>query len=247
MNERLRSAIRSNGYTEDLLAEESGVDPKTVQRWITQSRVPHRNTARRVASLLNVRVDWLWPSLAEDQHVGLPGEMVAFYPHRSHTPKALWLELILSANRNIDLFANASLFLPEDNPDAIATLAKKAQDGARVRILIGDPDSEAMALRGREERLFGAIPSRIRMALAYYRPLIHAPGVEFRLHSTSLYNSIFRFDDQMLINQHIYGTYGYIAPILHLRRREGHDLFDTYLRSFELVWNEESAPLKQDE
>jgi hypothetical protein len=44
----------------------------------------------------------------------------------------------------------------------------------------------------------------------------------------------------MLINQHIYGTYGHLAPILHLRRMDGADLFDTYMRSFELVWNEES-------
>jgi hypothetical protein len=47
-----------------------------------------------------------------------------------------------------------------------------------------------------------------RMALAYYRPLVGVDGIDFRLHGTSLYNSIFRYDDQMLVNQHIYGTYG---------------------------------------
>ena len=49
----------------------------------------------------------------------------------------------------------------------------------------------------------------------------------------------------MLINQHIYGTYGYLAPILHLRRVPGADLYDTYMRSFELVW-EESYPYQPD-
>jgi hypothetical protein len=62
------------------------------------------------------------------------------------------------------------------------------------------------------------------------------------LHGTSLYNSIFRFDDQMLVNRHIYGTYGYIAPILHLRKVPGCDLFDTYMRRLELLWNEEAYP-----
>jgi len=33
----------------------------------------------------------------------------------------------------------------------------------------------------------------------------------FHLHQTALYNSIFRYDDQMLVNQHIYGTYGYFG------------------------------------
>lgn len=97
-----------------------------------------------------------------------------------------------------------------------------------------------MQLRGREERLFDALVGRIQMAHAYYRPLRNVEGVDFRVHGTSLYNSIFRYDDQMLVNQHLYGTYGYMAPILHLRKQSGSDLFDTYLRSFELIWNEES-------
>jgi hypothetical protein len=167
-------------------------------------------------------------------------QVVAFYPHRADTPKKLWMDLLVHAQEEISLFANASLFLPEENPEAIEILRAKAADGVRVRILLGDPDHPAMELRGREERLFEAIPGRIRMALAYYRPLVDVEGIEFRLHGTSLYNSIFRYDDQMLINQHIYGTYGYIAPILHIRKMAGGDLFETYMKSFELVWNEES-------
>lgn len=93
-----------------------------------------------------------------------------------------------------------------------------------------------MELRGREEQLYDALIGRIRMALAYYRPLASVQGVTFRLHRTALYNSIFRYDDQLLVNQHIYGTYGYLAPILHLRKVEGADLFDTYVKSFDLVW-----------
>lgn len=167
-------------------------------------------------------------------------QVVAFYPHRADTPKHLWMDLLVSSQENIDLFANASLFLPEENPEAIEILKEKAASGVRVRILLGDPDHPAMELRGREERLFDAIPGRIKMALAYYRPLVDVDGIEFRLHGTSLYNSIFRYDNQMLVNQHIYGTYGYIAPILHLRKMADADLFDTYMKSLELVWREES-------
>ncbi|MGQ0773682.1 MAG: helix-turn-helix transcriptional regulator [Pseudonocardiales bacterium] len=243
-NDRLESSHRANTYSEELFADELGVDRKTVQRWITQGRTPHRNTAGRAAKLLNVPVDWLWPDLERVKNGLNPSEMVALYPHRSETPKHLWLDLIISAQQNIDLFANASLFLPEENPESINIIKYKAANGTKVRILMGDPDSPAMELRGREERLFDAIPARIRMALAYYHPLTDAPGVEFRLHRTALYNSIFRFDDQMLINQHIYGTYGYLAPILHLRHVEGCDFFDMYMRSFELIWTEESYAIE---
>lgn len=180
------------------------------------------------------------PSEAANQAEDTAGPVVKFYQHRADTPKALWMDLLRGAQANIDLFANASLFLPEENPEAVAIIKQKAADGVQVRIMLGDPDDPAMALRGREERLFDAIPGRIRMALAYYRPLVGVEGIEFRLHRTSLYNSIFRYDNQMLVNQHIYGAYGYIAPILHLRRMAGADLFETYIRSFDLIWQEES-------
>lgn len=173
----------------------------------------------------------------------VPHDVVALYAHRADTPNNLWLDLLVGAQENIDLFANASLFLPEDNPEAIAIIKDKACNGTRVRILLADPSAPAMELRGREERLFEGIPGRIKMAHAYYRPLIGTDGVEFKVHGTSLYNSIFRYDDQMLVNQHLYGTYGYVAPILHLRKHPSSDLFDTYMRSFELVWEEEAYDL----
>lgn len=176
----------------------------------------------------------------------VPAEFVGMYAHRADTPGELWLNLLTGATERIDLFANASLFLPEDNPEAIAIIKKKAAAGARVRVLLGDPRSEAAKLRGYEERLFEGIPGRIQMALAYYRPLLDVDGVEFRLHATALYNSIFRYDNDMLINQHIYGTYGYLAPILHLRKKPGEGLFNTYMRSFDRVWKDESYEYKPE-
>jgi transcriptional regulator with XRE-family HTH domain len=244
-NDRLRASLRSNGFTEQKFAEELGVDPKTVQRWITTERTPHRTTAHRAATLLTVPAEYLWPSLYSTKNGNGASEVVTFYAHRSETPKHLWLDLLISAQERIDLLAYASLFLPEENPEAIQILRHKAANGVEVRIALGDPASPEVDLRGKEEQLYEAIPARVRMALAYYRPLLGAPGVSFHLHTTTLYNSIFRYDNQMLINQHIYGTYGYVAPILHLRRHEGADLFDTYARSFERVW-QESYPYKPE-
>lgn len=112
-----------------------------------------------------------------------------------------------------------------------------------MRILMADPDSPECVKRGVEERLFDVIPARVRMALSYYAPLAGGPGLEFRLQAETLYNSIFVYDDEMLINRHVYGMYGYMAPILHLRRMVGGDFFDMYVRSFERVW-EVSSPVE---
>ena len=62
-----------------------------------------------------------------------------------------------------------------------------------------------------------------------YRPLRDVDGIEFRLHRTVLYNSIYRADDQLLVNTHIYGFAARrTRPVLHLRagrrRRHGDDV-----------------------
>lgn len=237
-NERLRSTIRASGYSLPGLAEDLAVDPKTVQRWITKGRTPHRSTATRTAKLLNVPAEWLWPDLDSAERGGGNGEVLGFYAHRSQAPKSLWLEGLLGAKERIDFVTYAGLFLPEENPESVRLIQHKAGSGIPVRLAFGDPDSPEVALRAREERMPEGLIGRVRMALAYYGPLNGARGVEFHLHRTTLYNSIYRFDDQMFVNQHIYGTYGYMAPILHLRKVEGCDLFDTYARSVELIWSE---------
>jgi phosphatidylserine/phosphatidylglycerophosphate/cardiolipin synthase-like enzyme len=243
-NERLRATLLESDYDDRSLADELGLDHKSVQRWITRGITPRRTTAHRAAKLLGVSPAWLWPDLETDRGSASQAEIVTLYPHRSDVPRHLWLDVLAGAVKRVWLYANASLFLPEDNPESINIIVQKAKNGLDVRILMADPDSPECVRRGVEERLFDAIPARVRMALSYYAPLAGVPGVEFRLQSENLYNSIFVYDDEMLINQHVYGMYGYMAPILHLRRMEGGDFFDMYVRSFERVW-EVSSPVEE--
>ena len=43
-------------------------------------------------------------------------------------------------------------------------------------------------------------------------------NVEIRLHGTILYNSIYRADEQLLVNTHIFGLAASDAPVFHLRK-----------------------------
>ncbi|GAA1388923.1 helix-turn-helix domain-containing protein [Catellatospora chokoriensis] len=235
-NERLRSVMQTAGLTTQKFASELGVDPKTVERWITRDTVPHRTTALTAARLLGSQAAYLWPALEDSRTAASEAEVLGFYPHRHLVPKSMWLDLLRGAQREIVLMAYASLFLPEDNPESIRLLREKAAAGVRIRIALGDPETPEIALRGAEEQLYDGLVGRVRMAIAYYRPLLGVPNIDFRLHRTTLYNSVFMYDEEMLINQHAYGVYGYRAPILHLRRCEGGDLFDMYAESFERVW-----------
>jgi hypothetical protein len=57
-----------------------------------------------------------------------------------------------------------------------------------------------------------------------------------RLHGTTLYNSLYRFDDAVLVNTHVYRASAFQIPVLHLRRLDGGSPFDLYRESFEAAW-----------
>jgi len=133
----------------------------------------------------------------------------------------------------VDVLAFAGLFLTEEQPEWTPLLRARAEAGVRVRLLLGDPGGASLAARDREQRIGGGVAGRVRAVLASYRPL--AEVAEIRLHDTPLYNSIYRFDDDMLINTHVYGLLAAYTPVLRLRRVDG-AYFSTYLESFERVW-----------
>ncbi|HWG98014.1 MAG TPA: hypothetical protein VNV66_01555 [Pilimelia sp.] len=94
-----------------------------------------------------------------------------------------------------------------------------------------------MARRGAEEGIGDAMAGKVRNVMAFYSKLRGVENIHARYHSTPLYNSIYRFDDDMIVNTHVYGFPAAHAPVLHLRRLSGGELFGTYADSFERVWS----------
>src|SRR4051794_14481685 len=231
IGEPLRRALIGARLRDVDVAQSLGVDPKTVQRWLS-GRVPHARHRWSVADLLSVHEYDLWPHLAELPSVD--PEVYATYPHRSSVPREVWHGLFDRAEREINILVYSGLFIAED-ADLIRVLAARGRAGCTVRIALGDPDSPHVDQRGTDEGIHDAMAAKIRNAILLYRPLV-AAGVAIRLHSTVLYNSLYRGDDEMLINQHIHGIAAAYAPVLHLRRRSDEGVFSTYLESFERVW-----------
>jgi transcriptional regulator with XRE-family HTH domain len=244
-NERLRTAILERGLTPAKLAEALNVDPKSVERWIS-GRTPYRRHRYAVAARLGVDEVYLWPdALNADQVANASeSEIISIYPHRWTVPSDLWRHMFDSAEAEIGVLVYSGLFLSED-AGIQRILRKKATAGARVRILLGDPDSEAVAQRGADEGVDDVQAGKIRNAIVNYRPLLEVEGIEFRLHRTVLYNSIYRADDQILVNTHIYSFPAAQAPVFHLRRVAGGGMVSTYLDSFERVWDD-ATPVKRD-
>ncbi|MFI5491347.1 hypothetical protein [Actinoplanes sp. NPDC051859] len=159
------------------------------------------------------------------------------FPRRAAVPLDLWGRLAEQAVSEIGILVFSGLFLPEQVPQLVRLLKEKAHEGVNIRILLGDPDSEAVSNRGAEEGIGESMASKIRNVLAFYRPLQGVAGVNVKFHSTTLYNSIYRFDGEMLVNTHAYGFPAAHAPVLHLRRLSSGELFDTYADSFDRVWS----------
>jgi transcriptional regulator with XRE-family HTH domain len=239
-NEVLRQRLLDAGLSLADLAAKVEVDPKTIERWIANGRLPHRRHRHRTAKILGVEEVHLWPQLLEQDSED-ESELVAFYPNRGAVPADVWRRLIGSAREHVEVLVYAGLFLVDSNPEYPAILVDGAASGLKARLLFGDPDSRTVAWRGDEEGIGEHLAARIRLTLTYMRPVLGVPGIEVRQHDSVLYNSIYRFDDEMLVNTHVVGSPAPRNPVLHLRRTDQGTLFDHYLSSFDRVWHMAAA------
>ncbi|MGH2599113.1 MAG: DUF5919 domain-containing protein [Dehalococcoidia bacterium] len=238
-NERLRAAMDRNRVWVTELATYTEKDPKTVSRWLG-GRVPHPRTRYLIAKRLREDEEFLWPGAsraADDPGLGV-NEIVKAYPHRNLVPSELWDRLLDQASTYVDILVYVGMFMTE-KPHLAATLRRKAEEGTRVRLLFGKRDSEAVIQRSLEEGIGKhTISAKIDHTMAFFRPLAEVPGTTIRVHGTTLYNSIYRFDDEMIVNPHVYGTIAAHAPALHLRHLRAGNLFTVYADSFASVWDQ---------
>lgn len=236
MNERLRHALHEAGVDVDDVARTTGANHRTVERWIA-GRIPYPRHRRAIARLVKRDEGYLWPGVvSRDPSASASAELVNAYAHRSDVPADLWWGLLCGANSHIDLLAYALLHLPENHPRLVDLLRGKAAASCVVRIAIADPDCAKVAERDAEEGLGGTLGARIRTSLRYLDALRDCPGAELRFHAIPMYNSVFRFDDDMFVTPHVYGRPGRLSPLLHLRRRQEDGVFDNYLTHLEDVW-----------
>lgn len=239
-NERLRTAMQRTGTTIDDLAQCCGVDPKSVERWLSLGRIPHRANRWDAARRLGYEEDYLWPDAPgrDRRDEATQSELVRIYPDRGSVPRGTWHQVLGAAREEISILVHAGLFIAED-PVTRRLLADQGRAGVRVRMMLGDPSSALVAKRGEEEGIgTGTVAAKIRNALSFLWPLARDGLIEIRLHDTTLYNSLYRADDQVLVNSHVYGNTAACTPVLHLRKVSGGGLVTVYLECTERVWEE---------
>lgn len=242
-NERLRARMAARGMTAQALATAIGVDAKTVERWVNSERVPYVRTAVSAAAALEEDPVFLWPTLHRGRAArALPSEVVAVYEQRSQMSPAIWQAFFEQATHSIDILVYAALHLHESLVGFNQLLIGKAKAGCTIRVALGAPGSPNVAARGLEEKYGHGIETRCELALMHYRPLAVVNNIEIRTHGTTLYNSIYRADDEMLVNTHVWGVNAFSAPTWHLRQNTSEAMVATYRESFGAVWDQ-AAPV----
>ena len=250
-NEQLRSALARAGIEMEDLAAGLGVDAKTVQRWLG-GRVPHARYRARIAETLGREEHDLWPDVDSTGPRDDRRELAGLYIHGNDMRAPDWRTLMPAARDQIDLL-DVSLAEILTAPGTTDLLAAKAADGIAIRILIAHPKSiwvTALAeqLGDAEVDAEGntALDRQISHALAQLSPLAAVDGIEVRTFWAERTLTVRRFDDQMLVTQHLYRTPGQLAPLMHLRRRDDGGLFDRFAAHFQRILEHSSEPVPTD-
>src|SRR6266705_3037127 len=112
VNERLRTTMLRAGVTVGELAECAGVEAKTVERWVSLGRVPHREHRWATARRLGADETYLWPEVLSGPHArrqeASRSELVDLYPDRASVPRELWLRLASEAQEVVDVLVSAA-------------------------------------------------------------------------------------------------------------------------------------------
>ncbi|MGW1837108.1 DUF5919 domain-containing protein [Streptomyces sp. NPDC002067] len=231
------------GVSARQLALRVGVTGKTVERWLADDAlIPHARNREDTAAALGVEAEMLWPKAVRNKAgTGTDGELVRSYPYRSACPSSVWGERIAGASEHIFLAGYTNYFLWLEQPAFVETLRRKADEGCRVRFLLGDPEGEVTRERERIEDVALSVSTRIRISLEHLAKLSGTPGVEARfsdavdaMNHVSL--SVFRFDADALVTPHLARLVGHDSPLLHFRRRADGGMFDRFAEHAEELW-----------
>jgi hypothetical protein len=230
VNENLCRALLSARLSEDDVAAQLQVDPKTVRRWL-DGRVPYLQHRWALAALTGMDEGDLWPQVRAGR--SRPAEVVALYPHRDDVPPEAWLRMLAGARREITILDSGAVFLA-GLPGITAILAARAGAGARVRICLADPDKPDIAELGTFVDPAGATAGRA--ALEVLEQLLVSENIAIRLHQAVLPSSMCRADAEMLVCQRAHGIAPGRSPVLRLQQAGTGDMATAYLDSFEAIW-----------
>jgi hypothetical protein len=111
------------------LADATGRNIKTAQRWVYEGRIPRSEHAQAIARFLDIDANWLWPRVPAEVNP----ELINLYAHIAEVPQTIWTNTARSAKRIIDVAADTAPVFPHDLSDL---LIGRAQSGVQIRFCV---------------------------------------------------------------------------------------------------------------
>lgn len=145
----------------------------------------------------------LWPTVATT--LSGPDDLTGFYRTRADIPPAMVQSLLAGAAANVDILAFAATWLWDGVPGFVHTLANRAGAGGSIRVCTATLRAKQS---GSEARKSGSgkawLPAAALRSPMRNESRLVAPGT-VRRSGAPLYASILRFDDDVLLNTHLWG------------------------------------------
>ena len=238
-NEALQSALATAQLTREGLAQKCGVDLRTVDRWLSDDqRVPHPRQRQAAAGALGVEADVIWPAIkgALRRSPGMR-EIQNAWPTRSAMPSTDWANLVTGATRELTFAGYTSYFVWLTIPDLRDVLRAKAEAGAKVKFLLGDPESEITRRREVIEAVPLTVSSRIAISVSELTPLRDIPDIEVRFTDRHISLSVWIFDEDMIASTHLAANVGHDSPTYRLHRSGDAGLFRACSDHVAALWS----------
>lgn len=167
-------------------------------------------------------------------------EIVGVYSKRSEVPDELWNRLFNTARSEIFLGGYTNYFFWTERTDFNDFLRDRAAAGVRIRVLVGDPDGAVTLNREQVENVPFTVSTRIRITLDELNKLGPTPGIEVRLSDVNaeahVSRSIFVFDREALVCEHIAERLGHGSLTFHIRKLQDNGPYDQYKAHLDHLW-----------
>lgn len=238
-NERLRTALLHNGLTPQAVAASLQVDAKTVERWITKSRVPYPKYRYALAALLREPEDALWPEVSSRRQYA---DVEAIFTTRAEFTQAMPPRMLFDGAAHIDIAGLSLNLLCQQYSDG--DLLHLVTSGTILRCLFLEPGGRHILAREEEEgHNPGVLTSLTELnirSLARLRNRIPEEGggaILMRTYDAPVRFNITIVDRRICVVQpYLPNARGVESPTFVTRRSDRAGMFDTFSQVFEAVW-----------
>ena len=206
-NERLRTAMLRTGTTPEDLAPAAGPTSRPSSGGCRWAESPTVATGGRQPTASASRRRGCGPARPHNAATTPPGlNWCASIPTVRASPARRGSPSWAAPAKTSPSWSCPAPSSPRHSPGSGSCSPLPPSRGVRVRLCFGDPSANAVATRDREEGLGGTLGHKIRSSLTYYRDIAAAGDCEIRLHGCTLYASLFRYDDDILVNPHAWAS-----------------------------------------